>query len=740
MSVVGLVVLMWLCAGWHPVAIGDAIARGPSRLFSETLPLTGGRLTLSLLLVVTWVCGSVTAELLLRGRDAVSALALVPPIILYVIAYASTASAPGRDSVAAALFLVAVGAMALLRYQEMDSAAVVVGPPAIGETEGRPPPWRPAASGLIIASALALVLLATVPQLPSMSHRPAAPHAFPPTASTVVVDPLDAMAGLRDDAPRAKATTELTVAVSGASAGYLPVAILDDYDGALWQFDAVFRPTGGRIPALAGTATPAVANDVVTQAVRIDAPPILPLLPAIGRPVAVRGLAVLADDASGMIVTAGSARAGDTYTVTSRSPEITLADVPPADGFGETAPAVGSAVSATDYALPTGAGPDVATTLRFLSTIVDQRPEPTVGYLQAVLVALQSREKRIDPALVPAPRSAPASTASSGPKHTRPSIRSGGKARRTSTTTTTMPSPLQVVGGTSLSQVINAVTVDRSATPEQFATLFAMIARFEGIPSRVVTGYRIVRSSVGPPLDPGTYQVTNRQAWAWVEIPIAGIGWVVADPTPDATTGVSAPPPAQGQAPPTTLPASSADAVPRAGVVGHAVAGPTAVTSGLRHPAPAWLVVLLVMALVVAVLALVGPGAAGARRAWRRRSRRSADPTELAVGAWLELLDGLTVAGMRAAPGATSTEVAGDAAFYFGSDVAEPVAEVGRLADLALYSSNASPDHAAAESAWEAQGALRRSIFRTLDRRQKARALLSVGSSPRRPTVSSGRP
>ena len=76
-----------------------------------------------------------------------------------------------------------------------------------------------------------------------------------------------------------------------------------------------------------------------------------------------------------------------------------------------------------------------------------------------------------------------------------------------------------------MSVVINAVAVNRSATPEQFATLFAMVARYLGVPARLVTGFRLpARSDAG--LTPaGGYLISNRQAWTWVEIPVAGLGW-----------------------------------------------------------------------------------------------------------------------------------------------------------------------------------------------------------------------
>ena len=91
---------------------------------------------------------------------------------------------------------------------------------------------------------------------------------------------------------------------------------------------------------------------------------------------------------------------------------------------------------------------------------------------------------------------------------------------------------------------MNAITVDRAATPEQFATFLAVVARYLGVPSRVVTGFRVpAAASATGPLPAGDYSLTNRDAWTWDELPLAGVGWVVVDPTPAATTIAASPRP-----------------------------------------------------------------------------------------------------------------------------------------------------------------------------------------------------
>jgi Transglutaminase-like superfamily len=416
------------------------------------------------------------------------------------------------------------------------------------------------------------------------------------------------------------------------------------------------------------------------------------------------------------------------YSVTSLAPTASLTSVSPADGIGNAPTSVGSPLTGADTSLPSGTAVAMGTTMKFLAGLTGERPVATVGFLQALLTSLYSKERRIDPHLTPVPQ-VPATNAKG---------RSGAKRRAstsTSPSTTAVSAVTASTGGTSLSEVVNAITVVRSATPEQFATLFAMAARYLGIPARIVTGFRINPTSAGGPVAAGSYQVTNRQAWAWVEIPVAGIGWVVADPTPDTATALATPPP-QTESPPTTLPPRQANAVPRNEISGgHPLAKPSTVSVPHPYHLPVWLLGLLIFAATILVVLAAGPGLAAGRRLWRRRSRRaSPDPAALAVGAWLELLDGLSQAGMRPAAGSTSSEVAGEAGGCFGPDVVEPVQRVGSLADRALCSTREPPDHASAEEAWTTQRDVVHRIHADLDGRARARALMSVGSSPRRPS------
>jgi len=63
---------------------------------------------------------------------------------------------------------------------------------------------------------------------------------------------------------------------------------------------------------------------------------------------------------------------------------------------------------------------------------------------------------------------------------------------------------------------------------EYFATALALLARAQGIPTRVVGGYRVSEYN-----DAGNYHIVRqRNAHTWVEAWVEGRGWVTVDPTP----------------------------------------------------------------------------------------------------------------------------------------------------------------------------------------------------------------
>ncbi|MFN2557701.1 MAG: transglutaminaseTgpA domain-containing protein [Nitriliruptorales bacterium] len=73
----------------------------------------------------------------------------------------------------------------------------------------------------------------------------------------------------------------------------------------------------------------------------------------------------------------------------------------------------------------------------------------------------------------------------------------------------------------------NFVTNTRTGYCEYFATAMAVMLRLEGLPSRVVVGFRL-----GEEIGPREYVVTTDDAHAWVEVLFPGYGWIQFEPTP----------------------------------------------------------------------------------------------------------------------------------------------------------------------------------------------------------------
>jgi hypothetical protein len=674
-----------LVASGHPDAAWEGVLEGPRRLASETLPLSGVAALLSPLLILGWVSTWVTTSLLLAPRGAGARVGLAVPVLALGAALAVGTGAPSTWRGSGGSLLVILSVTALV-------------------SRGPLPP-RALAAGLAAAGAVTLVASGAAARLLPAGDNAGTVRRAVSTSPRQLADPLDAMASLRNS-PDAARKLLLTARLGATSTGYLSMATLDTYDGGSWTFDATFLPTGGRIPGPGPGALS--ARPPVVQRITVQGPLPLPMLPVLGRPTGLDGLRVLYEPVSAMVVPAGTAAPPVAYGAVS-GPAATLAELSPGDLVDHPAAA------SQDMELPADSTGAVDAVIRYLASITGTRPAASIPFLREAVEVVRDTDRRVDPQSEELARVGPGAT----------------------------PAPAVAdLGGTSLAQVINAVTVDRAATPEQFATFIAVAARGLGIPARVVTGFRLPTSSEGRPLAPGVYQVTSNDAWTWVEVPVVGLGWVVVDPTPDAGTSVTAPPPVPAQPAVKTLPPRGADALGRPGLSGaHPLARPVR-PLGPRRGTSGGLPPLLVAALATAFLALATTLSlqAAVRRRRRRRARQVGSASERAVGAWLELLEGLSRAGMRVDAACTSSELAEAAGGCFGSNLTAPVARVGALADAALFGPRALVLDDRVHAAWDEQARAVNWAFATLDRRQRLSAALLVGpvGGARRPRRRTG--
>lgn len=73
---------------------------------------------------------------------------------------------------------------------------------------------------------------------------------------------------------------------------------------------------------------------------------------------------------------------------------------------------------------------------------------------------------------------------------------------------------------------------DKAGICQDFATSMTLMCRSIGIPAKYVTGYRATEKNK----ETGNYIIREKDAHAFVEVYIAGYGWMSFDPTPDSST------------------------------------------------------------------------------------------------------------------------------------------------------------------------------------------------------------
>ncbi|SDJ52638.1 Transglutaminase-like superfamily protein [Frankineae bacterium MT45] len=673
----------------------DGLVHGPSQLLTFALPLVSPPTLMIAPIGICWLAGAISGEVLSRRP-----ISLVPNagwLLAFVASYAATERATGIDLSAARIVEAELAAgllvtMALLRLVQVWLRGAVGRDATEGEGEL---PVRPMLIGLVSAVVVAL-LAASVVQADLFGGVPAAPERVPAVNQAAPVTPLAFVSALRPAVGAPVGAPLFTVATDRASNGYFALASVDLYDGDSWSFNRTFRPSGGVIPAdLDPSLSP--KDQLITQVYRVTSPTLIasPWMPYLNRPVTVADLGINVDSVSGMIVPANGLRSDASYQVSSLADAQTLTELPTSSALE-----VGGAPINTQ--LPPSIRATMTKVVDSFSNETGKSATGSVEFLQALAADLRNNYGL-----------------SGGP-----STDSSGSA------TDGVPVSGTHTGGTNFSDVVASIIgPQRSGTPEQFATLFALVARQLGVPARVVTGFRV--QPKGSDVPAGTYSVTAAQATTWVEVPVQGLGWVPVDAVPASylnqqqSRGIGAAVPT----PIATAPPSQ-NALVDTSNGGHAVAKKSAVpgsggSSWLQTTVLVVILVLLVAAIVVSLLLL---------RKRRRRQRRSqlADPRQRLIGAWAESLDLLAESGLSDLSHLTGREVAARTSQEFGDESGGQVATLARSADRAIYSPRSAISDELADDAWDTQLALARSLHDQLGRRARLVAMLrhSTVSSP----------
>jgi transglutaminase-like putative cysteine protease len=294
-------------------------------------------------------------------------------------------------------------------------------------------------------------------------------------------------------------------------------------------------------------------------------------------------------------------------------------------------------------------------------------------------------------------------------------------------------STAQLTGPHSL---LTFLTRTKAGFCQQFAYAMAILARLEGIPSRIAVGYTAGTAQTG-----NSWRVTEADAHAWPELYFKNVGWLRFEPTPAGGAlgqGTATPPvygtgpaaPITGQSPSPGV--STAPALPGGQVPGS----PGVLPPGLkraqqadnggggavvhaRHTNIAG-PVLLALAILV-ILGAIAPGTS--RRLVReRRWRRAAGDSGLAHAAWLELRDDMTDYGLASRPSESPRALARRIGTAEGLDEPgrEALNRVARAEERASYASAAEPGAGLRADV----GTVRRSIASSAPAGTRWRALL----------------
>jgi hypothetical protein len=237
------------------------------------------------------------------------------------------------------------------------------------------------------------------------------------------------------------------------------------------------------------------------------------------------------------------------------------------------------------------------------------------------------------------------------------------------------------------------------------------MARSLGLPSRVAVGF--TPGEYDEAL--GVYQVTTKEAHAWPEVFLDGLGWVAFEPTPGRYepnptnyTGTFNPG-TSGQATSTTTTTG-----PSTGSTSPDQKDPTLPDAGddedvtdeeLGGGGSPWLLWIGSSLAVAGVIVSIPPAIKRRRRA---RRRKAPDAGSRVSGAWSEALDRLREVGAVPAAALTPLEFAGRAAKGAPTVVA-PMARLARLFTKATYSPQSATDEEA-RAAWEAVDSLNEAL------------------------------
>lgn len=256
---------------------------------------------------------------------------------------------------------------------------------------------------------------------------------------------------------------------------------------------------------------------------------------------------------------------------------------------------------------------------------------------------------------------------------------------------------------------------------EQYAVTMALMARSQGLPSRVVYGYTAKE---------GDSAVMGSQVSVWTEIAFADLGWVEFDPTPprDRTTNIPKVQQQQKPRPQVENPPPPPERPEKLPPEGRAPVAQSKSNPWADIPWEAISRVALYGVLPLLVLCAPIAFVLGTKARRRKRRQFAPDPAARLSGGWAEIVDRARDLGARLPVADTRTEQAVHLVEQFPhlGDVADPVL-LALEADAGVFAGDVVGDDAAADYWGRVKGALV-GLSRGRNRWQRIRAALSLRS------------
>jgi transglutaminase-like putative cysteine protease len=254
--------------------------------------------------------------------------------------------------------------------------------------------------------------------------------------------------------------------------------------------------------------------------------------------------------------------------------------------------------------------------------------------------------------------------------------------------------------GHSWPQLKRFLVDDEPGTSEQFAAGYVAMARSNGIPARLVVGFRTPAKADAD----GWYTVRDGDALAWPEVAVEGVGWWPLDPAGQAEVGKPAVPGSDTD----VTDEARAKVPPVNQIEDPAVAPPAKDGGGNRSWGEFDFPVFgaFVVSAALLLLWLFGVPLLKAARALRRRRRTG---NAAVVGAWAEARDRLRAHGVVVTSGMTVRDLVTASADVADERARAGLATVAGSVDRALWSGGPMDPHVSRE-AWAGVREVRRGL------------------------------